>query len=279
MAKNLISCSDKIYIHDGISSTILFSFSAPTATEGLAFNGTNLVSCNAPVSGDHKIWIHNGISATISSSFISPDTYPKGLAFDGANLISCTSNLDKIWVHDGVSSTILSSFAAPTTFQRGLAFDGTNLISCDDASGSNKIWVHDGVSSTILSSFAAPATNTRGLTVGPESKPFKPTGLKCEGQVNPTNITDRNPEFYATYKHPYGYQGKYVRIQIATDINFFNIVWDSGKVHIPGDLVNSGTSNVYIGSSKYKFPLDGTTYYWRCKFWDDSDNEGDWSYP
>jgi len=274
---NLISSDsikDGIYIHDGISSTILSSFSSPAAdiTE-LAYDGANLISAD---SGVDKIYIHDGVSSTILSSFSSPSSGPGGLTYNGTNLISSDMASDKIYIHDGISSTILSSFSSPGADPKGLAYDGTNLISIDYFNG---IYIHDGISSTILSNFSSPSTNPSGLTTAPSAAPSKPTGLKCEGQINPTNVTDQQPEFYATYDHIYGYKGKYVRIQIATDPSFSNIVWDSGKVAIPGDLVDAGTSDVYIGSSKHKFALDGTTYYWRCKFWDVSDNEGDWSYP
>jgi hypothetical protein len=56
---NLISCdtvSDRIYIHDGITSSILSSFPSPSGTIlGLAFTGTNLISCD---NGTDLIYIH-----------------------------------------------------------------------------------------------------------------------------------------------------------------------------------------------------------------------------
>jgi len=140
--------------------TIAASFNSPsTAPYGLAFDGTNLISCD---SAADKIYVHDGVSSTILTSFDSPSTYPTGLSFDGTNLISCDRDSDKIYVHDGVSSTILTSFDSPSTAPTGLTFDGTNLISCDSAA--DKIYVHDGVSSTILTSFDSPSTLPSGLT-------------------------------------------------------------------------------------------------------------------
>ncbi|MFV1626634.1 hypothetical protein, partial [Phaeobacter sp. JH203A] len=56
---NLISCdsgTDTIYIHDGISSTILSSFASPgSRPTGLTFDGTNLISCD---SVSDTIYIH-----------------------------------------------------------------------------------------------------------------------------------------------------------------------------------------------------------------------------
>jgi len=275
---NLISCitnivagGGKIYIHDGVSSTILSSFSSPdTAPQGLTFNGANLISCDY---GADKIYIHDGVSSTILSSFSSPSTFPQGLAFDGTNLISCDYDTKKIYIHDGVSSTILSSFSSPDTAPRELAFDGTNLISCD--SYIDKIYIHDGVSSTILSSFPSPGSRPYGLTIAPITKPSKPTNLKCEGAANPEGITDRNPELTATYSHIYGYDGRYYRVQVSRTSNFSDIVWDSGKKRLITDISKGDTCQpITVGQT---LPLDGSKYYWRIKFWDVNDNEGDWS--
>jgi len=271
---NLISCdvnADRIYIHDGISSTILSSFASPgSSPTGLAFDGTNLISCDATSA---KIYIHDGISSTILSSFAGPGSALNGLAFDGTNLISCDLNANKIYIHDGISSTILSSFASPGDFPAGLAFDGTNLISCDY--GTDKIYIHDGISSTILSSFASPGTWPAGLEVAPTAKPSTPTNLKCEGAVNPTGVTDRNPELTATYSHIYGYDGRYYRVQVSRTSNFSDIVWDSGKKRLITDISKGDTCQpISVGQT---LPLDGSKYYWRIKFWDINDNEGDWS--
>jgi len=270
---NLISCTygSKIYIHDGISSTILSSFDSPgTAKTGLAFDGSNLISCSH---NPGKIYIHDGISSTILSSFDSPGGWPNGLAFDGSNLISCNYyTADKIYIHDGISSTILSSFDSPGAEPYGLAFDGSNLISCSGRLG--KIYIHDGISSTILSSFAAPGW-PGGLEIAPTSKPSAPTNLKCEGAANPTAVTDRNPELTAVYSHIYGYDGRYYRVQVSRDPNFTDIVWDSGKKRLYTDVSKGDTCQpITVGQT---LPLDGSKYYWRIKFWDVNDNEGDWS--
>jgi DNA-binding beta-propeller fold protein YncE len=159
---NLISCdnsSNTIYVHDGVSSTILSSFSSP----GIEPQDLAFDGTNL-ISCDNSsntIYVHDGVSSTILSSFASPSTNTTGLTFDGTNLISCDNGTDTIYVHDGISSTILSSFASPSTSPTGIAFDGTNLISCDVVS--DTIYVHDGISSTILSSFASPGTSPTGI--------------------------------------------------------------------------------------------------------------------
>lgn len=161
---NLISCdsgTDKIYVHDKISATILNQFSAPAVScSGVTFDGINLISCDG---GTHKIYVHSGISATILSQFPTPslNNMPSGLAFDGTNLISCDSGTGKIYIHDGISETILDRFSAPATVPYGIVFDGVNLISCDAIT--NKIYIHDGISSKILIEIASPADTPNGV--------------------------------------------------------------------------------------------------------------------
>jgi len=271
---NLISCdsgTDRIYIHDGISSTILTSFVSPGSRPyGLAFDGTNLISCDYETG---RIYIHDGISSTILTSFASPSGEPGGLAFDGTNLISCDYGAT-IYIHDGISSTILTSFASPGSKPSGLTFDGTNLISCD--SGTYRIYIHDGISSTILTSFASPGSIPSGLEIAPLAKPSLPTNLKCEGATNPTAVADTTPEFTAVYSHPYGaFLAEYYRIQISRTPSFSDIVWDSGKTKLPSKI--SRGKQCQPIECKVTLPLDGSTYYWRIKFWDVGDEESDWS--
>ena len=141
------------------SNTHKSSFATPATTcTGLAFDGTNLISCD---SNTDLIYIHDGVSSTISSSFATPATNCVSITFDGTNLISCDIITKRIYIHEGVSSTISSSFDTPATTCQAITFDGTNLISCDR--GTNLIYIHDGVSSTISSSFATELTATYGL--------------------------------------------------------------------------------------------------------------------
>ena len=82
------------------TSTILSSFPSPSSfPSGLAFDGTNLISCDAI---SDIIYIHDGITSTILSSFSSPDNAPTGLAFDGTNLISCDAGSLLFYIHGRV---------------------------------------------------------------------------------------------------------------------------------------------------------------------------------
>ena len=270
---NLISVnswSDTLYIHDGISSTVSTSFSH-VDWFGLTFDGANLICIKfTPPGGDNRFHIHDGVTSTIVTTVSVPGNYARGITFDGTNLIYCDTERTpgKIYILDDKSSTVIGSFSSPDTSPEGLAFDGTNLISCDDYSG--KVYIHDGISSTVTSQFSA---TRHGLTMVPVEKPTA-SNLKCEGQTNPANVTDKTPEFSAVYKHVYGYASAYYRIQVARDINFTDIVWDSGKKGLEG-FGNGDT--VSLGECEVSLPLDGTKYYWRVKFWDSEGNEGDWS--
>ncbi|GAG75932.1 unnamed protein product, partial [marine sediment metagenome] len=106
----LISCDDvthTIYIHSGITSSISSSFLSPsTSPYGLAYDGTNLISCDTD--STNKIYIHTGVSSGVSSFFASPGGTPTGLTYDGTNLISCDAGTNRIYIHTGVSSGVSS---------------------------------------------------------------------------------------------------------------------------------------------------------------------------
>ena len=165
---NLISADwQYIYIHDGFSEAIASQFATPYYyTNGLAFDGTNLISCDWL---KKLIYIHDGLSASILSSFASPATFPRGLTIINGDLISGDANTDMIYVHDGITSTIKSSFASPDAQPNGLTTDGINLISGDNGTygvEDDLIYIHSGITGTITKSFSAPTGCLRinGLT-------------------------------------------------------------------------------------------------------------------
>ena len=162
---NLISCdltTRKIYVHDGISDTILSSFNAPAlGPNSIAFDGTNLISCGHS-STEAKIYVHDGISASILTSFNSPGSYPMGLGFDGTNLISVNEGAyTSITIHNGITATALTSFNLSIYGGVGVAFDGANLIVANPLT--DKIYILDGKSPSILRSFDSPSSSPRGL--------------------------------------------------------------------------------------------------------------------
>lgn len=164
----LVSCdtnTDKIYIHEGITSTISSEFASPGISPyDLDYDGNNLISCEAryPYLEDNRIYIHEGITSTISSSFIPPYSMISGLAYTGSDLISCYVNYEKICIHNGITADISSEFSSPSTSPYGLTYDGSNLISGDQST--DLTYVHTGVTSTITDSFSNQDTAITGLT-------------------------------------------------------------------------------------------------------------------
>jgi len=211
IGRNLISCNtyavpQQIHKHSGITETILYSFNSPsTSPSGLAYDGTNLISCDVVA---YTIYVHEGISSTILEHFGSPNIEPYGLTYDvvNLNLVSCDTNAQKIYKHDGISDVVTDEFVSPGSVPMGLTHDGVDLVSCDD--DAQKIYKHDGITSTILYSFDSPNTHPHGLAYEPkeeepepepepEGKP--PTDLLCEQETNPTNVGDPKPEFSAIH--------------------------------------------------------------------------------
>lgn len=106
--------------------------------------------------------------------------------------------------------------------------------------------------------------------------PSAPTSLETESQTNPENITDPTPEFSAIYTDSNaGDISTHYRIQVSTSTEFISLTWDSSKTSLASSTPEGSRVSAisYSGSA-----LASTTlYYWRIKFWDDSDDEGSWS--
>lgn len=158
---NLITCTETtISIHDGISSSVLTSFSSPAGCQDVAYipSTENLVSCSNTA---NLIYIHNGISASILSSFASPASDITGIDFSG-QFVSCDRGTKLIYIHTGVTATISSSFAAQDGAVTGVGRDGNfrNVLSCGS---NNKHYIHAGDTAGILMSFEAIAAG-EGIT-------------------------------------------------------------------------------------------------------------------
>lgn len=113
-------------------------------------------------------------------------------------------------------------------------------------------------------------------TAAPNSTSTPPTNLLAEGQTNPPNITDPTPEFSAIYNDPDATDSAMnYKIQVATSSSFTSLKWDSGKtaLGVPTAQGSRIADISYAGSAL----ASSTTYYWRIKFWDVADAEGEWS--
>jgi hypothetical protein len=108
--------------------------------------------------------------------------------------------------------------------------------------------------------------------------PNQPSELLTIGEINPTSIMNLVPYFSAIFSDPenddtgYAYQ-----VQVNTSSDFLgSVIWDSEKIVFTSSILNEDRSpNIqYAGTT---LTYDGTTYYWRIKFWDDKNNESEWS--
>lgn len=99
------------------------------------------------------------------------------------------------------------------------------------------------------------------------------------GSTNPTGLKCGTPVFSAVYNDsdPYATSRKF-RVQVNTQADFAGTsLWDSGSggTSMPDVAQGSRTWDIVYAGDPLTYAT--TTYYWRIKFWDHSNFEGDWS--
>ena len=99
--------------------------------------------------------------------------------------------------------------------------------------------------------------------------PDAPTSPLCEGETNPTNVTDTTPEFSWTFSDPDGgdSQGAY---QILVASSSGNLTADNGDMWDSGKVSGSDIEVSYDGAAFSWYQ----TCYWKVKTWDNYDAEG-----
>ena len=124
-------------------------------------------------------------------------------------------------------------------------------------------------------------TTTLAVNQAP-SAPFLPyvnNTSASSGQQTPVyGLIDHTPAFSAVFDDPNtSNTSSYYQLQVGSDSDWASAeIWDSTKSSI-GSTCNENsrcTDIVYGGGTSL---VDGSTYYWRIKYWDDSDVEGSWS--
>lgn len=108
--------------------------------------------------------------------------------------------------------------------------------------------------------------------------PATSTQLRVEDQTAPSNVTDTQPHFSATYNDiDAGDTATSYQIQIAVNgTGFASPIWDSGKLSL-SPAVAAGYQSQNLPYTGTAFALDRTTYYYRIKFWDAADNASPWT--
>jgi hypothetical protein len=104
--------------------------------------------------------------------------------------------------------------------------------------------------------------------------PNPPTSLLCEGQTNPTHITDNQPEFSAVGTDPNGDNENAYALQVDNDSNFSSPIYNKPKTAITTFASGTRCSDISYENTNL---IRGIIYYWRIKFWDNNGNEGAWS--
>ncbi len=107
--------------------------------------------------------------------------------------------------------------------------------------------------------------------------PNTPSSLLTEGATNPTGITDLTPEFSAIFSdnNPSD-TGIYFEVEVNTSLAFTGtVMWDSDKTSISSITNGARSSDIsYTGTT---LTTNGTTYYWRIRFWDNNGEVSPWS--
>jgi hypothetical protein len=115
----------------------------------------------------------------------------------------------------------------------------------------------------------------------PPSKPSLPYVNNDTAQVGQTTpvygLVDHTPAFSAIFIDPdTSDTGSNYQIQVNSSSNFDGTsLWDSGKTSMASCNQNSRCVDIVYGGGANL--TDGSTYYWRIKFWDNSNTEGAWS--
>jgi hypothetical protein len=90
-------------------------------------------------------------------------------------------------------------------------------------------------------------------------------------------VTDTTPEFSAIFSDPDASDtGVYYEIEVNTQSDFFGtVMWDSTKTAI--SPITNGSRSTDISYAGTTLSLNGTTYYWRMRFWDNNGAVSNWS--
>ena len=125
-------------------------------------------------------------------------------------------------------------------------------------------------------------TNTWSSTQGTPysftttTAPSAPGTPYTEGSTNPTGITDLTPEFSAIHSDPNSDAAVYYEIEVNTASNFAGtVMWDTGQAAMSSLASGARSTDVsYAGTS---LSYNGSTYYWRIRFWDNKGAVSNWS--
>lgn len=118
--------------------------------------------------------------------------------------------------------------------------------------------------------------NTVSLDYISNYNPTAPATPYAEGVTNPTGILDTTPEFSAVHNDADSDSANYYEIEVNTSSDFTGtVMWDSGQQSMT--TTASGVRSPNISYAGATLTLNGTTYYWRIRFWDTAGLVSPWS--
>jgi hypothetical protein len=123
---------------------------------------------------------------------------------------------------------------------------------------------------------ASPWSPTATFTMEENETPSAPSGLLTDGRTNHQRVNSQEPVFSGIFEDPNSFDfSNYYEIEVNTQDDFAGtVMWDSGKEFM--DTKQKGERSPDITYDGSELSLDGTTYYWRIRFWDSSDVASPW---
>jgi len=107
------------------------------------------------------------------------------------------------------------------------------------------------------------------------SGPPSASSLQTEDSINPIFLSSASPYFSAICTDPNADNCSAYEINVnTTNIFTGTVLWDTDKISTSITSGNRSSNITYHGT-----PLTNSSsiYYWRIKFWDSDDLEGEWS--
>jgi hypothetical protein len=200
--------------------------------------------------------------------------FPRGAITYGTTG-GATTHLHDVTINTGSPSATIDGGGTGTNYA-----DSTHTHSCTTSSdtGSNM----PSYSTVIYAQRKTSQTTTFATEQVGNTPPNAPTNLLTEGQTNPTELDDINPEFSAVFTDSDATDSAiHYQIQVNTSPAFTGeMVWDSTQTSLSPSVSNGARSQdiSYAGSTLNPY----FTYYWRIRFWDNNSIGsvyGAWSTP